>query len=94
MMIVYGDSYLLLVRGVCSQLIVRLLRCSRTTTLQGVEVIEFDFLTPGAVADYLYGRGFLQLLWECGGTLSAPVIAAGVIHKVRGFIGESSIAVT
>lgn len=28
---------------------------------KGVEVIEFDFLTPEAVADYCYQRGFLQV---------------------------------
>lgn len=49
---------------------------------RGVEVVEFDFLTPAAVSSYCYDRGFLQILWECGGTLSAPAIAAGVIHKV------------
>lgn len=58
---------------------------------QGVEVIEFDFLTPEAVADYCYERGFLQLLWECGGTLSAPAIASGVIHKVAAFVAPKII---
>lgn len=28
---------------------------------RGVEVVEFDFLTPEAVADYCYSRGFLQV---------------------------------
>ena len=28
---------------------------------KGVEVVEFDFLTPDAVADYCYERGFLQV---------------------------------
>ena len=28
---------------------------------QGVEVVEFDFLTPEAVATYCYERGFLQV---------------------------------
>ncbi len=28
---------------------------------KGVEVVEFDFLTPEAVADYCYDRGFLQV---------------------------------
>lgn len=58
---------------------------------RGVEVLEFDFLTPEAVAEYCYERGFLQLLWECGGTLSAPVIAAGVIHKVAAFVAPKII---
>lgn len=30
---------------------------------KGVEVVEFDFLTPEAVADYCYERGFLQVRW-------------------------------
>lgn len=48
---------------------------------RGVEVVEFDFLTPKAVMDYCFDRGFLSVMWECGGTLSAPAIASGVIHK-------------
>jgi diaminohydroxyphosphoribosylaminopyrimidine deaminase/5-amino-6-(5-phosphoribosylamino)uracil reductase len=28
---------------------------------KGVEVVEFDFLTPENVADYCYERGFLQV---------------------------------
>lgn len=28
---------------------------------QGVEVVEFDFLTPEAVSYYCYDRGFLQV---------------------------------
>lgn len=50
----------------------------------GVEVVEFDFLTPESVADYCQERGFLQCFWECGGTLAAPAIASGVVHKVGG----------
>ena len=49
---------------------------------RGVEVVEFDFLTPEGVADYCYNRGFLQCFWECGGVLSAPCISGNVIHKV------------
>ncbi len=45
-------------------------------------VMEFDFLTPRAVMEYCYHRGFLSVLWECGGMLSAPAISSGVIHKV------------
>lgn len=58
---------------------------------QGVEVVEFDFLTPISVVEYCYDRGFLQLLWECGGTLAAPAIASGVIHKVMAFIAPKII---
>ena len=49
---------------------------------KGVEIVEFDFLTPKGAMDYCYDRGFLSILWECGGTLAAPAITSGVIHKV------------
>lgn len=32
---------------------------------RGVEMVEFDFLTPECVADYCYERGFLQVR-SCG----------------------------
>lgn len=49
---------------------------------KGVKIVEFDLLTPKAVADYCYDCGFLNVLWECGGTLAAPAISSGVVHKV------------
>eukprot|EP00252_Welwitschia_mirabilis_P018876 TRINITY_DN4235_c0_g1_i1.p1 TRINITY_DN4235_c0_g1~~TRINITY_DN4235_c0_g1_i1.p1 ORF type:complete len:588 (-),score=105.65 TRINITY_DN4235_c0_g1_i1:216-1979(-) len=58
---------------------------------RGVEVVEFDILTPKAVMDYCYDRGLLSILWECGGSLSAPAIASGVIHKVVAFIAPKII---
>ncbi|KAG6550147.1 hypothetical protein Mapa_008103 [Marchantia paleacea] len=58
---------------------------------RGVEVVEFDFLTPKAVMDYCFDRGFLSVMWECGGTLSAPAIASGVIHKVIAFVAPKII---
>jgi riboflavin biosynthesis pyrimidine reductase len=58
---------------------------------KGVEVVEFDFLSPAAVADYCYERGFLQLLWECGGTLAAPAIAGNVIHKLMVFVAPKIV---
>mmetsp|Transcript_2218 Transcript_2218/g.7942 ORF Transcript_2218/g.7942 Transcript_2218/m.7942 type:complete len:720 (+) Transcript_2218:195-2354(+) len=58
---------------------------------KGVEVVEFDFLTPGAVMDYCAQRGFLQCFWECGGNLSAPAILDGVIHKVMGFVAPKIV---
>lgn len=63
----------------------------RRLTLKGVEVVEFDILTPRAVMDYCYDRGFLSVLWECGGALSAPAIAFGVIHKVIAFVAPKII---
>ena len=38
---------------------------------RGVEVVQFDFLTPEGVAAYCHERGFLQV----GGTHGAPVVA-------------------
>ncbi|KAK9790777.1 hypothetical protein WJX73_009297 [Symbiochloris irregularis] len=58
---------------------------------RGVEVVQFDFLTPDAVAAYCHDRGFLQCLWECGGTLAAPAIASRVIHKAMAFIAPKLI---
>ena len=64
----------------------------RRLRARGVEVVEFDFLTPAGVAAYCHERGFLQLLWECGGTLAAPAIAAGVIHKAMAFVAPKLVS--
>lgn len=53
---------------------------------KGVEVIEFDVLNPREVMEYCYSRGYLSVLWECGGELAASAIGAGVIHKVHIYI--------
>ena len=58
---------------------------------QGVEVVQFDFLTPDAVAQYCAARGFLQCLWECGGTLAAPAIASQTVHKAMAFIAPKLV---
>jgi diaminohydroxyphosphoribosylaminopyrimidine deaminase/5-amino-6-(5-phosphoribosylamino)uracil reductase len=63
----------------------------RILTSKGVEVIEFDFLTPEAVAEYCFQRGFLTCLWECGGTLAAPAVADDTIHKVMAFVAPKII---
>ena len=34
----------------------------------------------------------MQVLWECGGTLAAPAIAAGVIHKALAFIAPKLVS--
>jgi hypothetical protein len=52
---------------------------------KGVEVIEFDFLTPDAVADYCYERGFLQVIKGLSGsvTLLVRTVSSGaalVLH--------------
>ncbi|KAH8964329.1 hypothetical protein BDL97_04G060600 [Sphagnum fallax] len=57
----------------------------------GVEVVEFELLTPRRVMEYCYTRGFLQIMWECGGLLSAPAISSSVIHKVLAFIAPKIV---
>ncbi len=58
---------------------------------RGVEVVELESLTPGAVMMHLYDRGFLTVLWECGGTLAARAIAEGAVQKVLAFIAPKII---
>jgi len=58
---------------------------------QGIEVINFEALTPTIVMSYLYERGLLSVLWECGGTLAAPAIAQGTVQKVMAFIAPKIV---
>ncbi|KAA0038249.1 hypothetical protein IC582_003602 [Cucumis melo] len=58
---------------------------------KGVEVVEFDNLNPRDVMEYFHDRGFLSILWECGGTLAASAIAGGVIHEVYAFVAPKII---
>ncbi|XP_020243908.1 riboflavin biosynthesis protein PYRR, chloroplastic isoform X1 [Asparagus officinalis] len=58
---------------------------------KGVEVVEFDFLDPREFMEYCYDRGYLQVLWECGGGLSAPAISSGIIHKIYAFVAPKII---
>uniref|UniRef100_B8HYL1 Riboflavin biosynthesis protein RibD n=1 Tax=Cyanothece sp. (strain PCC 7425 / ATCC 29141) TaxID=395961 RepID=B8HYL1_CYAP4 len=58
---------------------------------QGVEVVVLDVLTPATVMDYLYDRGLLAVLWECGGRLAARAIAEGAVQKVWAFIAPKII---
>jgi len=58
---------------------------------KGVELVEFDTLTPGKVMESLYQRELLSVLWECGGTLAAPAIASGAVQKVLAFIAPKII---
>ncbi|RLM78984.1 riboflavin biosynthesis protein PYRR, chloroplastic [Panicum miliaceum] len=58
---------------------------------KGVEVVEFDMLNPRDVMSYCYDRGYLSVLWECGGTLAASAISASVIHKVYVFMAPKII---
>ncbi|MGV2828643.1 bifunctional diaminohydroxyphosphoribosylaminopyrimidine deaminase/5-amino-6-(5-phosphoribosylamino)uracil reductase RibD [Myxosarcina sp. GI1(2024)] len=58
---------------------------------RGVEIIKLPRLTPKAVMQNLYQREISQVLWECGGTLSAQAIADGAIQKVMAFIAPKII---
>jgi diaminohydroxyphosphoribosylaminopyrimidine deaminase / 5-amino-6-(5-phosphoribosylamino)uracil reductase len=58
---------------------------------RGVEVLELETLSPKLVMQHLYDRGFLSVLWECGGTLAAQAIGDGVIQKVLAFIAPKII---
>lgn len=58
---------------------------------QGVEIAHIDPVSPRAVMQYLYERGCLQVLWECGGTLAAQAIAEGTVQRVMAFIAPKII---
>lgn len=58
---------------------------------KGVEVVEFDILNPRDLMRYCHDRGYLSVLWECGGGLAAPAISCGVIHKVYAFVAPKII---
>jgi len=58
---------------------------------KGVEVVELSSLTPAQAMAHLYERGFLSVLWECGGTLAAKAIAEGAVQKVLAFIAPKII---
>lgn len=58
---------------------------------KGVEVVELSSLTPTKAMMYLYDRGFLSVLWECGGTLAARAIAEGAVQKILAFIAPKII---
>lgn len=58
---------------------------------QGVEVLEYENLSPTVVMDNLYERGFNAVFWECGGNLGARAIASGNIQKILGFIAPKII---
>lgn len=45
-------------------------------------------------AQYCASRGFLRCFWECGGTLSAPALSSGTIHKVMAFVAPKIIGGT
>lgn len=58
---------------------------------KGVEVVELISLTPTNAMAYLYERGCLSVLWECGGTLASRAIAEGAVQKILAFIAPKII---
>jgi diaminohydroxyphosphoribosylaminopyrimidine deaminase / 5-amino-6-(5-phosphoribosylamino)uracil reductase len=58
---------------------------------QGVMVEELTPLTPESAMVYFYERGFLSVLWECGGILAASAIAQGAVQKVLAFIAPKIV---
>jgi diaminohydroxyphosphoribosylaminopyrimidine deaminase/5-amino-6-(5-phosphoribosylamino)uracil reductase len=60
----------------------------------GVEVLELEPCTPLTVMAELAHRGCNQVLWECGGNLSAQAIQAGVIQRIYAFIAPKIIGGT
>ncbi|CAN0859652.1 Riboflavin biosynthesis protein PYRR, chloroplastic [Linum grandiflorum] len=66
-------------------------RFQKQLASKGVEVVEFDSLNPREVMEYFHDRGYLSIMWECGGTLAASAISAGVIHKVYAFVAPKII---
>lgn len=58
---------------------------------RGVQVLELETLKPSQVMQHLYDRGFLSVLWECGGTLAASAISDGAIQKVLAFIAPKIV---
>jgi len=67
------------------------LALQRALMERGVEVIALPTLTPATVMANLYERGYLSVLWECGGTLAAQAIADGSIQKIWAFIATKLI---
>ena len=53
--------------------------------------MELLSLTPAQVMANLGDRGFLSVLWECGGRLAAAAIADHAIQKILAFIAPKII---
>lgn len=58
---------------------------------RGVEVFEFETLTPDQVMQQLYAKGCLSVLWECGGVLAARAITDHSVQKILAFIAPKLI---
>ncbi|MCG8367964.1 MAG: bifunctional diaminohydroxyphosphoribosylaminopyrimidine deaminase/5-amino-6-(5-phosphoribosylamino)uracil reductase RibD [Pseudanabaenales cyanobacterium] len=63
----------------------------KTLQDRGVEIVGLPTLTPATAMAHLYDRGFLTVLWECGGQLTAAAIADQTVQKVWAFIAPKII---
>ena len=61
---------------------------------RGVMVEELVSLTPERAMAYFYDKGFLSVLWECGGILAASAIAQGAVQKILAFIAPKIVGGT
>lgn len=57
----------------------------------GVTVEALKDLTPKLAMQFLFERGALNVLWECGGNLAARALADGCIQKVHAFIAPKVV---
>ena len=58
---------------------------------RGVEIVEFNHLTPMKAMEYLSQRGINTVLWECGGVLAGEAIASQTVQKIMAFIAPKII---
>ncbi len=56
-----------------------------------IDVVVLPSLDPKTVAIQLYERGYLTVMWECGGTLAAAALESKVIQKVIAFVSPQLI---
>jgi len=58
---------------------------------RGVEVEEFETLEPRLGMEYLASRGVMNVLWECGGRLSAEAVRQGCIQRLHAFVSPKLV---
>jgi diaminohydroxyphosphoribosylaminopyrimidine deaminase / 5-amino-6-(5-phosphoribosylamino)uracil reductase len=58
---------------------------------QNVEILLAENPSPALVMKELFDRGYLSVLWECGGTLAAAAIREGAVQKVLAFVAPKIV---
>ncbi len=66
-------------------------RVREALAAQQVRVVVLPQVNPLELATFLYGAGYLTVMWECGGTLAAAAIETGAIQKVQAFIAPQLV---